>query len=63
MNVGRPSVFMEDVQALLDAHAIVRVPYSQHVPSVREESSRDILGERQTRVPLDGDVVVIVDPA
>src|SRR5215510_1793898 len=60
---GTTFCFMEDVQRLLDAHTIVRVTYPQNVPTIREESSRDILGERQTRVPLDRDVIVIVDPA
>src|SRR5215472_2698952 len=54
---------LEDVERLLDPLTIVGVSDSQHVPSVSEEASCNILSERQTSVPLDRDVVVVVDPA
>src|SRR5215813_12411990 len=53
---------LEDAEGLLDSLDIVGVSDSQHVPSVSEEASRNILSERQASVPLDRDVVVVVDP-
>src|SRR5262249_57943356 len=54
---------LEDRQRLLDPLTIVRVADPQDVPSISEEASRDVLSERQTRAPLDRDVVVVIDPA
>src|ERR1044071_2915350 len=59
---GPSSRLSEDVERLLDPLTIVSVSDSQHVPSVSEEASRNVLSECQTSVPLDRDVVVIVDP-
>jgi len=43
--------------------AVVRVPHPDHVPAERDELGRDVVGERQVGGPLDGDLVVVVDPA
>ena len=52
----------ECVQRLLDPTDIVGIADSENVPSVCKESARDVLREGQARVPLDRDVVVVVDP-
>src|SRR5262249_54098246 len=36
---------------------------AQHVPAVSQKARLDVLGKGETRFPLDGDVVVVVDPA
>jgi hypothetical protein len=48
---------------VLDAINIVSVSDPQNVPTVTQESSRDILREGDSRIPFNGDVVVVVDPA
>src|SRR5262249_44451502 len=53
----------EASQRLLDAFEIVGIAHPQDVPPVPQESGGDVLGEGDARVPLDGDVVVVVDPA
>jgi hypothetical protein len=55
--------FSEDVQSVLDALDVVGIADAQDVPSIRQEPGRDVLRESYTRVPLDGDVIVVVDPA
>src|SRR5207247_316570 len=35
----------------------------QNVPSVSQEPGGNVLGEGDARVPFDGDVIVVVDPA
>src|SRR6266567_6081801 len=60
---GPVSCFSESVEGLFDAIDIVGIADSQHVPAVREEASSNILGECQTRVSLDRDVVVVIHPA
>ena len=63
MNVGRPFVLRKIVEGVLDAIDVVGVADPQHVPAVRQEPRRDVLGERDARVAFDRDVVVVVDPA
>src|SRR5437016_11889481 len=53
----------EDLQGMLDAVDVVCVADAQDVPPVPEEPGRDVLREGDARVPLDGDVVVVVEPA
>ena len=63
-NEGRTSFCLfEDVQGVLDAIDVVRIADSQDVPSICKESCGDIFSEGQACVALDGDVVVVVDPA
>ena len=60
----RPALGLaEDRERILDALEIVGVADPQHVPAIGEEARRDILGEGDAGVALDGDVVVVVDPA
>src|SRR5712664_481265 len=50
-------------QRVLDAIQIVGIPYAKDVPSVRQKASCHIFGERNIGFALDGDVIVVVDPA
>ncbi len=54
---------LEDAQCMLDSIGVVCVGDSEHIPAIREETGRDVLREGDARVPLDGDVVVVVNPA
>ena len=61
---GRPALGLpEDRERILDALEVVGIADPQHVPVIAEKAGRDILGEGDARVALDGDVVVVVDPA
>ncbi len=42
---------------------VVRVADARDVPAIGDEARGDVLGERESRVPLDRDLVVVVDPA
>ncbi len=42
---------------------VVCIGDGRDVPAVRGEARRDVLGEREIRMPLDGDAVRVVDPA
>ena len=53
----------EHVQRVLDAVDVIGVTDAQNIPPVPEEPGRDVFREREPRVPLDGDVVVVVEPA
>src|SRR5215467_13784805 len=53
----------EDPEGVLDAIDIVRITDSQNVPPVAQEPRRYVLGEGNTCVAFDGDVIVVVDPA
>ena len=53
----------EDLKGVLDAIDVVGVPHPQDVPTVTQEAGRNVLREGDARVPLDGDVIVVVDPA
>jgi hypothetical protein len=48
---------------LLDPINIIRVADPQNVPAVTQKPGRDVLLEGDSRIPFDGDVVVVVDPA
>ena len=58
-----PLRLLEDVDCVLDTLQVVGVTDSQHVPSVGQESRLHIFGKGDPRISLDGDVVVVVDPA
>src|SRR5215469_3823457 len=63
-NQGRPALRLpENRERVLDEGEIVGVADPQNIPSVAEEASGHILGEGDTRVALDADVIVVVDPA
>ena len=53
----------KDVEGVLDALDVIGVADPQDVPAVRQKSRRHILGKGEARFTLDGDVVVVVDPA
>ena len=50
-------------QGLLDSINVVSVADAQNVPTVTQESGGDVLRKGDSRIPFDGDVVVVVDPA
>src|SRR4029077_12225129 len=53
----------EDRKRLLDALQIVGIADPQHIPMVSEEARGDIFGKRDAGLAVDGDVIVVVDPA
>src|SRR4030095_8923279 len=53
----------EDVEGVLDALNIVGVGDAQDVPPVGQKPRLDVLCKGDARFALDGDVVVVVDPA
>ena len=54
---------LEHLEGVLDPLKVVRVADPLHIPAVPEEAGRHVFGKRDVRVPLDGDVVVVEDPA
>ncbi len=58
-----PLRLSKDFQRLFNALTIVSVANPQDIPAIRQEASRNILGECQARAAFDRDVVVVVDPA
>ena len=60
----RPALGLaEDFQRILDPFEVIGIADPQDIPSIGEEARGDIFGEGELRVALDGDVVVVVDPA
>ena len=60
----RPLVLrLEVLERALGRLEVVRVGDRRHVPAVRREARRDVLGESEVRVALDRDAVRVVDPA
>src|SRR5262249_4458555 len=53
----------EDVEGMLNTLDVVSVADTQHIPSVGKKSCLNVFGEGDARGALDGDVVVVVDPA
>src|SRR4029077_20483658 len=53
----------ENRERVLDSLEVIGVADPQDVPAIAEKAGGDILGEGEARVALDGDVVVVVDPA
>src|ERR1700733_5949709 len=54
---------LEDVQGLFDAVEVIGIAHAQDIPTVSQETGRNVFGEGDVRVPLDGDMIVVVDPA
>src|SRR5262249_2340311 len=48
---------------MLDALKVVGVADAQDVPVITEKAGGDVFRERDLRIALDGDVVVVPDPA
>src|ERR1700735_2363281 len=53
----------ENRECFLDALEIVGIGDPQYVPMIGEEAGGDILGESDASLAVDGDVIVVVDPA
>ena len=53
----------ENIEGMLDALDVVGVAHAQNVPPVRQESRLNVFCKSDARAPLDGDAVVVVDPA
>ena len=53
----------KDLERLFDAIDVVRIADSQDIPSIRNESCLNVLGERDACVAFDRDVIVVVNPA
>ena len=54
--------FLEVIERFPQQIQVIRIGYPFDVPSVSKKASRNIFGECQTGMTLDGDVVVVVDP-
>ena len=63
ISVGRSVVLLERLERALEHLQVVGVADARDVPAVADEARGHVLAERQRRVALDGDVVVVVDPA
>ena len=46
----------------IDQVEVVDIADVQHIPMPAAEARRHVIGERQRRAALDGDVVVVVEP-
>jgi hypothetical protein len=61
---GRPARRLaKHLQGLLDSINVVSVADPQNVLTITQEAGRDVLREGDSRVPFNGDAVVVVDPA
>src|ERR1043166_4741850 len=61
---SRPALGLtENVESVLDAVGVVGIANAQNVPSITEETRRDVFGESDAGVPLDRDAVVVINPA
>ncbi len=54
---------LEGLEGALQHLEVVGVPHARHVPAIGDEAGGDVLAERPLGVALDGDLVVVVDPA
>ena len=63
MSVGRSVVFLNVAERALEHLQVVGIAHARDVPAVPEEPRRHVVAERQRRVALDGDLIVVVDPA
>jgi hypothetical protein len=64
-NDERGAIFglVKDVEGVLDALDVIGVADAQHIPAVSQKSRLDVLCKGDARLTLDGDVIVVVDPA
>src|SRR5580693_4621022 len=62
-NKSGPSLRLaENFEGVLDAINVICVPDSQDVPSICKKSGGNVFRESDIRVPLNADVVVVVNP-
>src|ERR1019366_2367541 len=54
---------VKNVQRMLDPVNVIRVADAQDVPAVTQEPGGDVLRKGDARVSVDGDVVVVINPA
>jgi hypothetical protein len=54
--------FLKDVNCALDSIHIIRVADPQNVPSVGEETRRDVLRESNVGVAFNSNMIVVKDP-
>src|SRR5262245_26788764 len=60
---GRPPFcVLKCLQSFLNSLDVIGVSDTQDVPAITEESRRNVLGESEASVSLDGDVVVVIAP-
>src|ERR1700741_2291573 len=50
------------LESLFDPVDVIRITDAQHVPTVGEEPTCNVFGERDARVAFDRDVIVVVNP-
>ncbi len=61
---GRPfALLAESAEGSVEHVQVVGISHPGDVPAIARETRGDVLGERQGRVSLDRDVVVVIDPA
>src|SRR5262249_19526751 len=60
---GTTRGFSKDPEGVLDAIEVIGVANAQHIPPITEEAGGDILAEGDACIALDGDVIVVIDPA
>ena len=61
---GRPALRLsENFERLFDAVNVIGIADAQHVPAVSEKARGHVFGECDVRVPFDGDVIVVPNPA
>src|SRR5215469_18707985 len=53
----------KDLERLFDASDIIRIADAQDVPSIGEEPTCNVFGERDARIAFNCDVIVVVNPA
>ena len=63
MSVGSIGRVLERPERALEHLQIVGIADTRDVPAVADEPRGDVIAVSQRRVALDGDVIVVVDPA
>src|SRR6266850_892341 len=61
---GRPPLrFLKRLESMLNLIDVVGVAHTQDVPAIAKKSRGYVFCEGEASVPLDRDVVVVIDPA
>src|SRR5260221_3702079 len=53
---------LKDLQGALSQLEVVGVLYPRYLPAVAKKASRDVIAKGQVSVPLDTDLIVVIDP-